>query len=293
MAIDSKAIKQKISAVGNVRKVTKTMEMVSVAKMKKAVENRKKTADYAKYALNILGHIASLKDVQHPMFNNRESGKQLLVIIASDKGLCGPYNARVERQVVEFIGSHDSDKIDVIAVGKRAKKIADKYDISIKESQLAFTEKDDGSEVRELIETIKALYVQDRTYRTVNVIFTEFISSLEFTAVNKQLLPINHDTLPSLLGISEEEVGEAKVYTLEPNEEVILEELLPALLQVGVYQFSLESLASEHSSRMLAMRNASDNASRLKDELTGEYNRARQAGVTKEIIEIVNAASAV
>lgn len=312
MAVDTKAIKQKIVAVGNVGKVTKTMEMVSISKMKRTVENRKKTAIYAKYALSILEKVSALHDIQHPLFKERKNGKSLLVIIASDKGLCGPYNTRIERATLEFVKnntSNDSEsEIDVIAIGKKSQNIAKKYKLSVKEAMSAFTEKTKGDEIRDLVDILKKLYIQDSTYKSVSVIFTEFISSLEFQVVENTILPIRSSLLPDVLDIdkdinknintdinkNKEGVNKsANLYTLEPDEDVILEELLPVLLQVGIYQFMLESLASEHSSRMLAMRNASDNASRLKERLTGEYNRARQAGVTKEIIEIVNAASAV
>ena len=259
MAVDTKAIKHKISSIGNVRKLTKTMEMVSVAKMKRSVENRKNSADFARYALSILGKIAYRHDIQHPLFTNRGSGKYLIVIIASDKGLCGPFNTRIERQVSDFIHKHNGIiEIDAITIGKKAKKIADKHNLLIRQELPAYSEKVSDSDVQGLIDDLKRYFIQDDLYREIHVVYTEFVSSLEFKAIQKKILPLSKDIL-----LKNES---SHIYTLEPDEETILEELLPILLQIAVYQFTLESLASEHSSRMLAMRNASDNASRLKDK---------------------------
>lgn len=293
MAVDTKAIKQKIKAVGNVRKVTKTMEMVSVAKMRKAVERKKASYEYAKHALEILAKISSMHDIRSPLFDSRKTGKTLLVIIGADKGLCGPYNIRIERKVSSFKKLNADQDIDVITFGTRAKKIATKLGLNVVESHKVFADSIQSRDLAILTGDLRAKFLQDNTYKKINIIYTEFISSLQFEAVEKQLLPMNRESLPELLGTEDIKVSSKYQYVLEPSEDDLLEELLPMLMQVILYQSALESLASEHSSRMLAMRNASDNASRMKDRFTGEYNRARQAGVTKEIIEIVNAASAV
>lgn len=294
MGVDTKAIKQKIKAVGNVRKVTKTMEMVSVAKMRKAVERKKASYEYAKYALEILEKIYSMKDISHPLFEKRKTGKNLLVVIASDKGLCGPYNARVERQVVDFISRNPEPGIDVVSIGNRAQKIANKFNLKIVHSQKAFSDSVTNIDTSILTGDLRARFLQDKTYKNVTIIYTDFISSLSFETVEKCILPMDKDSIPALA--ENEDITKSPVNDFcefEPSKETLLEELLPILMQIMIFQCVLESLASEHSSRMVAMRNASDNASRLKNNLTGQYNRARQAGITKEIIEIINAASAV
>jgi F-type H+-transporting ATPase subunit gamma len=293
MAVDTKAIKQQIKSVGNIRKVTKTMEMISIAKMKRAVEHRKASEKYAKLALSILSKISNQTDITHPLFSMRKYGKNLLVIIASDKGLCGPFNSRVEKMVMEF-QKENVGTTEAITIGLKAKKIAKKCGIEVLEHLPALSDHLVTDDISPLIDKIKNLYVQDETYKTVNFIYTEFISSLLFKVRNQSLLPLNRGFFRTLLeSETEKEKKDDTQYIFEPSRENILEEVLPALIQVGVFQFALESVASEHSSRMLAMRNASDNASRMKDKLTGEYNRARQAGITKEIIEIINAAQAV
>ncbi|MCB9805558.1 ATP synthase F1 subunit gamma [Candidatus Nomurabacteria bacterium] len=294
MALDTKAIKQQIKSVGNIRKVTKTMEMISIAKMRKAVERRRNSEVYAKSALGILAKVASHYDIRHPLFDKRSSGKNLLVVIASDKGLCGPYNMRIEKEVAKFVADN-KEETDIIAIGNKAKKIAKKLNLNVIYSQSAFPDSVHGDDVIEMILKVKELFTKDRQYKKASFVYTEFISSLEFKVVTRNLLPLSKNLLNELFDgeIQSEEKKGFTPYLFEPNEEQILEEVLPILLQVGAFQFILESLASEHSSRMLAMRNASDNAARVKDELTGEYNRARQAGITKEIIEIINAAQAI
>lgn len=290
--MQTKTIKQKMKSVANIGKITKAMEMISVSKMKKAVNKRNSSSVFAKESFALLENLHVHKDLSHPYLEKGGGEKILMVIIASNKGLCGGYNMNVSKKVSDFIKKNNGKNIDVVAVGRQAQKIARRNNLELVASFDDFSETYSVSEVRSLLRSIFT-YFESGDYEFVSVAYTEFISSLSFEAKTESLIPPVLDTYINSEESKEDNVKKFAQYSFEPNEQAVLNSVVPAVLMTLLYQYLLEASASEHSSRVSAMRNASDNAKEMGEELKINYNRARQAAITQEIAEIVGGSSAV
>ena len=291
MAMQTKTIKQKMKSVANIGKITKAMEMISVSKMKKAVAKRNASLTFAQESFAVLNNLQSHKNLSHPYLEIGAGKKVLIVAIASNKGLCGGYNMNVSKQVTLFKKENPELEIEMIAVGRQAQKIAHRNKINLLASFDDFSEYYSAAEVRGLLHTIFK-YFDTGEYSDVYVAYTEFVSSLSFEARMAPFMPLNVEHLAD--SQKEKEARDFALYSFEPNEQEVLNTVVPAaVLMTVLYQYLLEGKASEHSSRVSAMRNASDNAKELGEELKINYNRARQAAITQEIAEIVGGSSAV
>ncbi len=303
MAMQTKTIKQKMKSVANIGKITKAMEMISVAKMKRAVEERNSSLVFAKESYALLENLYKSKNLPHPYMEQGEGEKILLVIIASNKGLCGGYNVNVSKKVSAFIEKHKGREIEVISVGKQAQKIATRNKLNVISSFNHFSDFFKAGEVRSLLYAILDYY-DSGEYAGVWVAYTDFINSLSFEPKLASFIPfsledaerITHEKSVHTEELDREIQIEKQDYTLyafEPNEQEILDTVVPAVLLTTLFQYLLESLASEHSSRVSAMKNASENAQEMVEGLRINFNRARQAAITQEIAEIVGGSSAV
>lgn len=295
MALQTKVIKQKIRSVGNVKKVTKTMELISIAKMRKAVAKRLAGLHYGHYIMELIVRLSAQQHLQHPLFENREHGKRILVLFTSDRGLCGQFHSRIDRRVRQFLSNHEGQEIECVAIGKYALQIAKRYRLPVIYKVAGTVENLDLSELRSVATWIINEFSKDKKYQSVSCIFNQFESALAFNSVRVKVLPIKEELMSEIYGtdfVAGHDRGKKFSYTVEPNEEDLLDEILPELFALTLNHFLLESTASEHSSRMVAMRRASDNAGRMQNKLIRDYNRARQESVTREIIEIVSAAEA-
>lgn len=296
MAVSAKAIKGKIGSVKNVGKITKAMELVSVSKMKRAVERVEKTRPYAREALSVLRNISSDSKRSHELLDHGDNGKNLIVLFSSNRGLCGSYNARVAKATAQFarrVKKHNS-LIEFITVGKYAETAARRLGYDIKASFINFDQNAQVNEARILADTIFELY-KTGEYFNVVIIYTNFISTLSSTVLAKQLLPIKPTNILNLLEHTSGSINNEfkKVDSVfEPSEPEVLDYVLDSLTVSQLFHAMTESSASEHSSRMVAMKNATENADKLAGELTLTYNRARQAGITQEISEIASGAEA-
>jgi len=294
--MQTKTIKQKMKSVQNIGKITKAMEMISVSKMKKSVAKRSDSQIFANRSFELLENLHVHKNLSHPYLESRDAGtKVLMVIIASNKGLCGGYNMNVSKQVTQFAKANPDVAIDAIVVGKQSEKIARRNNVNVIASFNELSDYYTGSEVRSILNMIMETYDNDDSYREVVVAYTQFVSSLSFDAKVTSFIPLKVDTAKKLAHIEETTNSKRKfaLYNFEPNEQAVLDSAVPAVLMTVIYQLLLESLASEHSARVMAMRNASDNASDMYDELKLNFNRARQAAITQEISEIVGGSAAV
>ena len=296
MAMQTKTIKQKMTSVSNIKKITKAMEMISVSKMKRSVEKRQSSSTFAERSFELLENLHVHKNLTHPYLELGTGDRTLLVIIASNKGLCGGYNMNVSKEVTRFVNEHQGNNIDAIVVGKQSERIARRNNLSVIAS---FTELSDyftAGEVRSVLRAITDAFSKEGSpYRKVSVAYTRFISSLEFKAEVTPLIPLQVDVAKKLAHIKDV-AGDKRafaLYTFEPSEQSVLDAAVPAVLMTVLYQLLLESLASEHSARVMAMRNASDNAGDMLADLKLNYNRARQAAITQEISEIVGGSSAI
>lgn len=301
MATSAKQIKGKIASVKNVGKITKAMELVSVSKMQKSVASLEQTRPYAEEALNILGTISSDDKRDHPLLNHGDNSKNLVVLLSSNRGLCGSYNARIAKAAAEYVdraeGKHGST-VEFVCVGRYAETAARRLRRTIKASFQDFDESSSYEDMVTLAETIHELFATGH-YWNVVIVYTNFVSTLVSHPMARQVLPVKTENVENILAEKDESTPRHQELSdntpelqFEPSEEKVLEFVLRRMTDVQIYHALRESLASEHSSRMVAMKNATENADKLAGELKLTYNRARQAGITQEISEIASGAEA-
>ncbi len=279
--MQTKAIKEKIKSVGSIKKITKTMEMVSAAKMKKAIDNAHTLRPFHEEAQNVLSDISLDSMCRHELLLHNGVPGEVLIIIASNKGLCGSYNINVYRKLLEGYGEEERKNLKIIAYGKYAEKLAKKLHI---ETVASFNHPVLSSDDAHATTTMIIDWYKAKKVGTVRILFTHFTSATTFTPTLLQLLPFSSEGKP-------DSHGEPR-YIYEPDQETVLSSIIPMMLHNIIYGAILESYASEHSARMFAMKSATDNASEFQDELKLFYNRARQERVTQEIAEITSGAMA-
>jgi F-type H+-transporting ATPase subunit gamma len=289
-----KQIKNKIISTKKTGQVTKAMESVSAVKMRKSQERAFLGRPYVHAALRILGRLAKADHgMQHPLTTVRTEGNVLAVIVTSDKGLAGSVNSAILKQAEILFQS--SGITDVIAVGRKAVEFTGRE----KKTLLAsYTNISDGVTVENVYDMSSKVLEAFGTgnYKKVVVIYQNFISTFEQTPVLRQVLPVITDEINDLMRGIKPKSGkfssdrvEADVfapYKVEPSPEEVLNTLLPQLVQVMLYHALLESKASEHSARMVAMKNATDKSKEMIKALTIKFNNKRQAAITAEVSEI-------
>lgn len=281
-------IKTKIKSVQNTRKVTRALEMVSASKIRKAQDRMKTSRPYARVMKQVIGHLAQASsDYQHPYMTERANPKRVgYVIVSSDRGLAGGLNNNLFRKLLgEFRGWQEQGvEVDVVTIGQKASVFFRRVKV---EMLASVTHLGDAPKLEQLIGVIKVMldgYSDGRIDR-VFLAYNSFVNTMVQRAAFDQLLP-----LPA----PETQVAHHDWdYLYEPDAASVLEHVLTRYVEVLVYQAVLENVASEHAARMVAMKAASDNASKLIGTLQLVYNKARQAAITQEISEIVGGAAAV
>ncbi len=295
-----KQIKNKIVATKKTGQVTKAMESVSAVKMRKSQERAFAGRPYVHAALRILARLAQSDDaVSHPLTTSRTDGKVLAVIVTSDKGLAGSVNSAVLKQAEKLFAAHNV--VDVVAIGRKAVEFAAREKKTVLAS---YTNVSDGvtvTDVYDMTSKIIAAFTTE-SYQSVVVIYQNFISTFEQSPTVRKVLPLDTAEIhyimqgikPKVGKFSENEVRSDKqiAYTVEPSAEEVMNTLLPQLVQVFIYHALLESKASEHSSRMVAMKNATDKAKEMVKALTVKFNKQRQAAITAEVSEITTGVEA-
>lgn len=294
-----KDIKNKIKSVDRTRKVTKAMEAVSAVKMRKSQVRAISARPYANSALSILERMSvSLSTLHHPLTERREVKNAAFVVVTSDKGLCGILNAAVIREAHTRVQSSGLPKenITIYAFGRKGAEFFERRGYVIAER---FENVSDDIAISDLSKVSNdiGLAFAEKTYDQVDVIYTNFKSTFEQNAVAHTMLPLSLDTLSQVVkGIVpqkgkfadfENSHSGPAFYTVEPSPEAIVDSLISSLVGVLFYHALLESKASEHSARMIAMKNASDKSRDLSKALTRTFNKARQAMITREVSEIV------
>ncbi len=283
----ARVLKTRIRSVKSTKQITKAMQMVAASKMRRAQDADKASAPYTRAANEILTYLASqgVTD-RHPLFKVREVKSRLLVVVAADKGLAGAYNSNVMKMYVAALRENDSQhtKDKTIAVGRRATQFVTR----IKETNVlgAYEDLPDqpaGNELKAIVDTIIDKFITGEV-DAVDIIYTQFINSMVQTPTRLRLLPA---------GFTQTEVSdEIREATYEPDVETVLSGATYRLITAQIYQALLDAKASEWSMRMLAMKNATDNASDVIEDLTLEMNKARQATITQELAEISGGAEA-
>jgi F-type H+-transporting ATPase subunit gamma len=282
-------IRRRIKSVKNTAQITKAMQMVASSKMRKAQLAALAGRPYATLMNQVLAEVTSdIKDFAHPLIEKRDVRKRAVIIISTDKGLCGALNSNLMREGAKF----DKDTTVYVTAGRKASQF-----VARTRRQLAaeFTYKDAPlfSEARAISRFARDMFTKGEVDR-VDILFTTFISTLAQKPEVLPFLPVG-EIKGVTAGVHGHATGEALPdagggeYLFEPDAEQVLGELLPHYLNFKVYQILLEAKASEHSSRMVAMKNATDNAQQLIKDLTLEYNKLRQANITKELLEITTA----
>tara|TARA_B100001057_G_scaffold363880_1_gene366616 strand:+ start:5855 stop:6715 length:861 start_codon:yes stop_codon:yes gene_type:complete len=279
-----KEIRNRISSVSSTMQITNAMKMVSAAKLKKAQDSITATLPYSNKLSELVKNIsASIDSVDiNPLFVLREVNKPLIIVITSNKGLCGGFNSNIIKQVYNISSEYGSKKPDLLTIGKKGGDILKKkFNVISSHNDLY----DDFSylNVKSIASEIMQLYREEK-YDEVILVYNHFKNAATQIITKEQFLPISENTNDNK-SISGD-------YIFEPNKEKILEELIPKTLSIQLFKSISDSIAGEHGARMTAMHKATDNASELRDQLKLSYNKARQTAITNEILEIVGGAEA-
>lgn len=281
-------IKTKIKSVQNTRKVTRALEMVSASKIRKAQEKMKASRPYARLMKQVVGHIAQANtDYVHPFMAERAEVKRVgYIVVSTDRGLCGGLNSQLFRRILADIRDWQGKgaEVDVVCIGQKAATFFRRLKVDMLGSVTHLGEQPELAQLIGVTKTMLDRYVDGRLDRVV-LCFNDFVNTMSQRPKLAQLLPLEAS-----------EPLEAEHYwdyLYEPDPQTILDHVLTRYVESLVYQAVLENLASEHAARMVAMKAASDNASKLIGTLNLVYNKARQAAITQEISEIVGGAAAV
>lgn len=297
MALQAKTIKSKIRAVGNVRKITQAMEKVAAVKMNRVLARTLAARDYALQTYRFLISLVQHRHLHHLFFSAGPGMVTLIVAVASNRGLSGSVNTQLFRTLAERRREHPDEQIEMIAVGRKSEQIARRLGITV---IARFTSIPDSVHTRDILPVVKAVsdaYTSGR-YSNVMFLYTRFVSALSSEAVLRQALPLDRVEMSKAVeklapGMNNAVGARAfSEYTFDPGEESVLDFVTPKILEIKLYKVFLEARLSEHSGRMVAMKNASENARDIIDRLTINYNRARQDGITREISEIAAGAAA-
>jgi F-type H+-transporting ATPase subunit gamma len=275
---DIRKVRRRIRGVQNIAKITRAMEMIAASKMRKAQERGLAGRPYAEKIEQVIADLAALPETttQHPLLQRREIKKILIVHITPDRGLCGGLNANLNRRLAAFILEQEM-KVGVIAVGRKGRDAVSRFAC---EMTAEFTDLGDRPAYLDTL-PISRIVIDEYsagTFDVVYLLYAGFVSTLVQKPVMKKLLPVEPATLPA---------GQNVDYIYEPGAEAVLGGLVPRFVEMEVYHAILESIASEQSARMVAMRNATDSANELIGDLTLLYNKARQEAITKELLDIV------
>jgi F-type H+-transporting ATPase subunit gamma len=283
-----KEITSKIKSVENTKKVTSALEMVSASKIRKSQALMNATRPYARMMRRIIGHLGKANpEYRHPFTIAHEEVKKVgYIVVSTDRGLCGGLNTNLFKLALADIGRKQSDgaEVSMVTLGKKAGSFFKNIKVEIAASAIDLGE---NPQIEDLIGSIKIMLdrYRDGEVDEVHLVYNDFINTMTQKPAMDQLLP-----LPPT---EDEGVSDIFDYIYEPDAETLLDSVLIRYIEALVYQAVLENLASEHAARMIAMKNATDNAGEVIDELNLAYNKARQAAITQEISEIVGGAAAV
>lgn len=283
MAKGMRDIKRRIRSVSNTKQITKAMELVSSAKLRRAREKLEKTRPYFNTILRSIQDIlVSSSGINHPFLVRREIKKSAYIVITADRGLAGAYNNNVIREAVDNI--KDKDNAVIITVGSKGRDFFNRRGYDVKGEFLNISEKPSFSDAKNIGKLVVELF-KDGEVDEVNLVYTHFNSTISYEPKLLKLLPAE--------GIEAEEKNKkATLIEYEPSPESVLDYLIPKYIESAIYGALIESSASEQAARRVAMENATDNAEEMIEDLKLSFNRARQASITQEISEIVGGAEA-
>jgi F-type H+-transporting ATPase subunit gamma len=276
-------IRRRIQSSRNIKQITRAMQFVAASKLKRAQDATLASRPYSTKLEEVLADIATvLGGEDHPLLVRREGGKRLIVLITTDRGLAGALNTNTIRFAAQQITGTEGD-LTVVTVGRKGRDAMRRARVPLEAHFEGYGERPSFADVLPLARLVTDDYLAG-TYNRVDIVFSRFVSTLVQRPSMDELLPITlHEDTAGIPG---------NQFIFEPNAGAVLEQLLPRYVATRIFQAVLESKASEESSRMVAMKNATENAEELIDDLTLSYNKVRQANITREMIEIASGAQA-
>jgi F-type H+-transporting ATPase subunit gamma len=280
---DIRKVRRRIKGVQNIAKITRAMEMIAASKMRKAQERGLQGRPYAEKIMQVIADLAALPDIglQHPLLQRRDIKKIAVIHITPDRGLCGGLNANLNRQLASFI-LQQKIPVEVVAVGRKGRDFSARNSCTM---CAEFTQLSDKPAFLDIL-PIANIVIDEYTRGVVDMVYissAHFISTMVQKPMMQQLLPVRPAEIPG---------GQNVDYIYEPGAEAVLGSLLPRFVEMEIYHAILESIASEQSARMVAMRNATDSATELIGDLTLLYNKARQESITTELLDITGGVEA-
>ncbi len=286
MAGSLKAIRKRITSVRNTQQVTKAMKMVSAAKLRRAQERAETARAYDEKLREVLTRVlASVPEIDHPLLSGEAEGLPHVVLITADRGLCGGYNTNLVRLAEQFLSSEEGQGATMTVCGRRGRDYFRRRSANIVREHVNLGREFDLTLAREIVADLLDRFARGEV-SSIRLVYTHFRSAISQQPCIERLLPIE---VPAEAA---EEQAALKEYLFEPSPGELLASLLPRYVETRVYRALLEASASEHGARMTAMDSATRNASEMIDRLTLAMNRARQAGITTELMEIVGGAEA-
>lgn len=282
---NARQIKRRIGTAANISKITKAMEMVSASKMRRAQQQALAARPYTRAIQRSLKKVAQFTDPSlHPLLQKHDDGKDVLVIFSTNRGLCGGLNTNLFKATIQWM--KERENYEIIALGKKSVAFCRKMGIPL---AAQFTDLPEVGSVADILPlaNLTTEGFLNHQYRSVWLLHMDFINTLTQKVKLTELLPLSAEMHDIEHGVVSPEIHSE--YTFEPNPQQILGELLPYYLESSLYQTLLEAKASEHSARMVAMKNASENAKALVSELKLIFNKSRQASITSELLDITTA----
>jgi len=284
-----KDIKKRIGSVKNTQQITKAMKMVAAAKLRRAQDAAVSARPYAEKLQAVMSNLAQREDGDgHALLNQRGTGRALIVLMTADRGLCGGFNANVSKEAERFIRTNEQgyDDLDLMIIGRKGRDfLRNRVGEHITKVHEDITSDATYKTAQLIGEEVVDAYTEEK-YDAVYVIYNAFKSAIEQVVTVEQVLPIQ----PKATNEVEEDSID---YIYEPNRGEVLSQLLPKMVEVQIFRSLLESNASEQGARMSSMDSASRNAADMIDKLTLQYNRARQAAITTELMEIISGAESI
>ena len=280
-------IRRRIKSVKNTAQITRAMQLVAAAKMKKAQDQALAGREYSSHLTQVLIDIRqNFSEESHPLLEKREGNRELVLVISTDKGLCGPLNTNLARKL-RALASPDAD---YVTVGRKLRVLLEKLGSNVIAD---FVVKDPVpfAQTRPIAKFLTEQFLAGK-YDKVSIAFTNFINTLRQEPEVVTLLPVHEQANAEVFGAETVTADRGHDFTFEPNAAEVLAAILPLYVNYEVFQAHVESRASEHSARMVAMKSATDNAKKFIKELTLEYNKLRQGAITAELLEITTAMKA-
>ena len=287
-----RALKERIGSVDNIRQITRAMEMVATTKLRRFQSRAESSSPYAAQVRALTARLAGDRSAREgrPLFHPGRGEGRAILLITSDRGLCGAYNSTVLREAENFVETNGGrDAVDVFAVGRRAREYMRKRDYRVFDERTDLGGDVDSSLANEIGNILIDRFRRGEAARVV-LLFNRFVSAVKYVPKATQFLPLEAEKVGA---VQRDEIFHTEIdYIMEPDAAAVFEALLPRYIRTRLFAALLEALTSEHNARRLAMNSATENCEDMIDSLTLRMNKARQAAITKEILDIVGGAEA-